>query len=652
MPTTGLCSRCQFPLTDLPADGVCPACGSRLPADTAQEESTPASAAAAPVGPSAELARTASFDWVEVPTRASGDHDSASSHPAPILPNYEELTAIGVGGMGVVYRAVQRTTERVVAIKFLHGAGAFDPGLRIRFDTEARALARVRHPHIVQVYEVGVADGLAYFSMEFIPGGTLARRLRAEPFTARESARIVAGVAAAVEAVHREQVLHRDIKPGNILLDVDGLPKITDFGLAKLADRDDGLTMSGNILGTPSYMAPEQAAGRVKEIDARTDVYGLGATLYELLCGQPPFKGESHAVTLQLVQSAEVVPPSRIRAGVPAELEAICLKCLEKSSAKRYATAQELADDLHRWLAGESTHARPLTRRQKARRWLRRNRAKLAVGVLLAGSVLTAGALAVQPTPRERIEHGLAAGQNMSVVDERGPPRWYDWHLGETKLAESLVGDGTAGFQTHDLSALVLVRDPSTDAYRLKADLRHVKGQAEDSAVGLFVGLETVTARPGASVTQWMGFQYSDYWWPAELKNPKLKPLHSLDAFHFLTVRTPDSISLPKVDRGAFRFTPINRADNDWRTLILHVTPAGVEVDWLSPDGTPAPAFRLSARKLEDSLRIHDTFHADKLAGFRLPMRPWNPRGAIGIYARNAAVAFRNVTIWPDPSPI
>jgi serine/threonine-protein kinase len=656
MPTTGLCSRCGFALTDPSADGVCPACGSRLPANTALGESTPASAAPR-ARPPAGHADTASFERAEPPTRASGDSAAAPSQAAaPTLPNYDELTFVGIGGMGVVYRAVQRTTERVVAVKFLHGAGAFDPSLRIRFDTEARALARVRHPHIVQVYEVGEADGLPYFSMEYIPGGTLARRLRAEPFAARESARVVAGVAAAVEAAHREQVLHRDIKPGNILLDTDGLPKITDFGLAKLSDRDDGLTLSGNILGTPSYMAPEQAAGRVKEIDARTDVYGLGATLYELLCGRPPFRGESHAVTLQLVQDAEVVPPGRIRAGVPAELEAICLKCLEKLPTKRYATAQELADDLHRWLAGEPTHARPLTPRQRARRWVRRHRVKLSAALLLPMLLLTGVGMAVRLQPRNQIERELAAGRSVTLIGETGLPRWSEWHCGDTLLTKSIAGDETCGFQTYDMSVLVLGRDPMTDTYQFTAELKQIISQSDVSAVGLFVGMQDVLHQPGLDATHWVGFEYTDFWRGIEQRNPKLAARHGLEGYDVLTLRQPSqtekSIGFSRASIGrTFPFAPAAKGPTPWRQIMLDVSPDGVDAYWRQDDGSLVLAFRVSADTLATKVDGHNfsATQSPRLAGVRYPPMPWNPRGAFGVYGHNSAVAFRNVTLVPIP---
>jgi WD40 repeat protein len=301
---------------------------------------------------------------------------------------YELLDELGRGGMGVVYKARQIGLGRIVALKMILAGGHAGPVEHARFKTEAEAIARLHHPGIVQVYEVGEHFGKPYFSLEFCEGGGLDRMLAGSPLPPRTAAELAEVMARAMHVAHQAHVVHRDLKPANVLLTVDGKPKITDFGLAKKLD-EAGHTSTGVVMGTPSYMAPEQAEGR-KEIGPATDVYALGAILYEMLTGRPPFKAATAIDTIMQVISDEPVPPTRLNAKAPADLETICLMCLQKDSRRRYPTAEALADDLARWLRGEPVHARPVGKMERAWRWGRRNPvvAGLAATVLI---VLLAG---------------------------------------------------------------------------------------------------------------------------------------------------------------------------------------------------------------------------------------------------------------------
>ncbi len=300
---------------------------------------------------------------------------------------YELLEELGRGGMGVVYRARQTALDRLVALKMILAGPHAGPEERGRFRTEVEAAARLQHPHIVTVYEVGERDGVPFCAMELVAGGSLARALEGGPMQARAAAELAETVARAVQHAHDQGVLHRDLNPGNVLLGEGGAPKVTDFGLAKRLDRPAGHTRSGVPVGTPCYMAPELARGKGREVGPWTDVYGLGATLYEALTGRPPFQGDTPVETLAQVMYDDAVPPRRLRPGVPRDLEMICLKCLHKDPRGRYASARELADDLRRFLDDEPIRARPVGAGERAVKWARRRpagAALLAVLVLVA----------------------------------------------------------------------------------------------------------------------------------------------------------------------------------------------------------------------------------------------------------------------------
>jgi WD40 repeat protein/tRNA A-37 threonylcarbamoyl transferase component Bud32 len=298
--------------------------------------------------------------------------------------DYELTEEIARGAMGVVYRARQVSLNRPVALKMILAGQLATPTLKQRFQTEAEAAARLDHPNIVPIYEIGEHQGQHYFSMKLIKGGTLAER--SSKFTVQSSklavaaARLIATIARAVHYAHQRGILHRDLKPTNILLDEQGEPHITDFGLAKLAEDDSSLTMSAAILGTPAYMSPEQAAGQSKSLTTASDTYSLGAILYELMTGQAPFRAETTMETLRQVCEREPTPPRTLNPAVDRDLETICLKCLSKDPLPRYGSAEMLAEDLERWHNGEPILARPLGRPERVWRWCRRRPAVAGLG--------------------------------------------------------------------------------------------------------------------------------------------------------------------------------------------------------------------------------------------------------------------------------
>jgi len=351
-------------------DRTCPKCGARLFRDQGRCDACLLALAA--VG----------ADEEDVPSaREGGD-----------LGDYELLEVIGRGGQGRVYRARQRSLNRIVALKLIPLGQWNSPARLKRFQLEAEAAARLDHPGIVPIYEIGEGDGHCFFSMRLVAGGRLDEVFPRRPAPVRQAAGLVARLARTVHFAHQRGILHRDIKPGNILLDADGQPQLTDFGLAKLVEQDSTVTHSLEVLGTPSFMAPEQATGQHQQVATTTDVYGLGAVLYFLLTGTPPFAGGTTYETIRLVIETEPRPPAALNGRVDRDLETICLKCLEKEPAKRYGSAEALAEELDRYLRGELILARQVTPGEKLWRWCRR---KPALAASLACSLLLLIGLAV-----------------------------------------------------------------------------------------------------------------------------------------------------------------------------------------------------------------------------------------------------------------
>ena len=402
-PAPGACPRCGRPLSG-PGPGVCRHCVARL---AFAPELTPPPALPAGLGT----------------LRYFG--------------NYELIEEIARGGMGVVYRARQVNLDREVAVKLLlHGALASPADIE-RFRTEAAAAASLQHPGIVAIHEIGEFEGQQYFSMDLIAGRDLAALTRDGPLAARRAAELVAQAAAAVEHAHRHGVLHRDLKPSNVIVDAEGRPHLTDFGLARIGAADTGLTRTGDLLGTPGYMAPEQAGGPRGAIGVPADVYSLGAVLYHLLTGRAPFTGENVPEVLRQVAEADPVAPGLLNPQVPRDLETICLKCLRKEPAARYASASDLADDLGRFLRHEPIRARPVSPAERAWRWCRRNPAIAALATAVALLLLTVAGGSLLAVQRLRAAHAAEAAQHREAAERLSSgERLINFMLGD--LAEHL----------------------------------------------------------------------------------------------------------------------------------------------------------------------------------------------------------------------
>ena len=417
-------------------------------------------------------------------TQPAGPAEDCPPPPAP--PGYEILEHIGRGGMGVVYRARQIKLNRIVALKMIRSGGFHDSAERQRFEAEARAIAKLSHPNIIQIYEVGEANGLPFLALEYVPGKSLADAIAGTPLPPRPAAALIATLARAIQHAHDAGVLHRDLKPANILLstadvgtrnaerEADDLPlqlpssafripKVTDFGLAKQIGSD-GVTRAGDFVGTPSYAAPEQAFGRL-DIGPPADVYALGAILYQMLTGRPPFAGATALETIDQVRFNEVVPPSRLRPNVPRDLETIVLKSLQKEPAKRYASAISFAEDLERFLEGRAIRARPVSVTEKVVKWCRRKPGTAgmlaAILVLVIASVTTITVLWRQAIgardsegraltgEREQREQAEARSAALLIANAR-----YAWLTDDLDGARAALEECPADYRTAEWSAL------------------------------------------------------------------------------------------------------------------------------------------------------------------------------------------------------
>jgi CHASE3 domain sensor protein/tRNA A-37 threonylcarbamoyl transferase component Bud32 len=376
---------------------------------------------------------------------------SASVIPIPVIPGYDIMEELGRGSMGIVYRARQVSLHREVALKMpLAGAQAADE-LR-RFRTEAQAAAALQHPNIIQIFEIGTHDNRPFFTMELVEGGNLDVRLSRHPWEPHDAATLVETLAGAVHYANSRAILHRDLKPSNILFTPAGLPKISDFGLAKKLDASPRLTGTGVILGTPSYMAPEQVEPGTP-VGPATDVYALGAILYETMTGRPPFQAVTAVDTMLQVMSLDPIPPSALNAGVPRDLETICLKCLEKSPGRRYPTAQALREDMARFRRGEPVRARPARAIDRWVKWVRR---KPALAALSAIIVLSALALAITA--------GLGLWAVTDLADDLAGESHSHEVLSEAERVLSLVKDAETGQRGFLLTGDTRYLDPYDDA--------------------------------------------------------------------------------------------------------------------------------------------------------------------------------------------
>jgi serine/threonine-protein kinase len=565
--------------------------------------------------------------------------------PPKAFGRYELIQELGRGGMGVVYKARDTALGRIVALKMIRGSVLASAEEIERFCREARAAAQLQHSNIVVVYDIEQHEGEHFLTMEFAGGGSLTGHRDLFGGDTRKAAALVEKVARALHHAHANGILHRDLKPGNILLDDKGEPRVADFGLAKFLDSDVELTRTGAVVGTPAYMAPEQTDAQSGAVSPASDVWSLGVVLYELLTGQRPFGGGSTAQLRQHILTGVPRRPRLRRPELDRDLETVVLKCLEKDPAWRYASAGDLADDLARWLNGESIQARPASRAQRSWRALRRLARSYAVWAALLVVGAGAGAYVVytlrdigasdqnQEQEKQRqqliaaVAQKIAAGEEAVLVGPAGLPRWHRWVVGRD---QAFLGPGLAGtldIETFRLGLVELLPDPQTEHYRFRAEVQ-LTG-TNDGDAGVYFLHEERALSPG--------------------------PEH-----YFYAVTFSDrGIVGGRVYLKLFRYRePVEGANMVRQELQL----AQIALPPAPPDGWRQIAVDIAPKGLVasfDGVQLAKIVHAQSepliAAWWRTqfgappaqPLPSSAPRSAFGLYVRRADASFRNITVSP-----
>jgi eukaryotic-like serine/threonine-protein kinase len=647
--------------------GLCRECAST--SETA--DPTPRDLPSRPEPPTASFLPGAAPDLDPTATAAPAPSTTATDGPRPLPhapPGYELLERLGGGGMGEVYLARESASERLVAMKFVRHPG--NPNAFERFLVELRVLARLEHPHIVRVLSSDFLRADPFFTMEYLPGGTLARTASGS-MPVGEAVRLVRAVADAVAVAHAEQVIHRDLKPSNILLTADGTPKVADFGLAKRLDEADPLTVASGALGTPGYMPPEQISRKNGEIGPWSDVYGLGATLYHLLTGRAPFVGETPTEVVSRVLADFPDRPRVLRPEVPAALEGIVSKCLEKDPKDRYQSAAELVADLDRFRTGQKPEAPVLTPWRRAKRWGRRNRWRLAglgVAVLLAVSLVWIG-MAAAPVPKlppaeptvepiQAIRNELAADRRSVLLGASGRPRHARWLIGTATVIEPTEATPAFAFEAPQVTQLELLADPGVPRYRVTAEfqLRYhkaivVKGERREEVgfegaalLGLYVGDVALATADGHPVHLSTIATYIDYY-PKEFRAalPQLRGTAALQTAAVVARAEGPPQSTTASGTKPLRFPLADDLPAPWRRVRLDVGPEGVAMFWAaSPAAEWQPVTERTAAEITADLVRKAGGLGVALAAHAPPA--WKP-ASCGVWCRGAAVAVRNVTV-------
>jgi hypothetical protein len=548
--------------------------------------------------------------------------------------------------MGIVYRARQVRLKRLVALKMIRAGTQAQPAELLRFYTEVEAAARLQHPNIVQIHEVGEHQGQPFCALEYVPGGTLAARLARVSQSPRWAAELIRTLALAVNAAHQAGIVHRDLKPANILLTEDGTPKIGDFGLAKRLDQNADQTRTGVILGTPGYMAPEQASGKIHDIGPGVDIWALGVILYECLTGQSPFKGDTPLETIEQVRQVEPVSPKRLNPSVPRDLETICLKCLEKNPARRYRSAEELANRLQLFLDGKPIPDRPRSWLNKTARAIRA-RPLLSAGVfLLVGGLV--GALFAShyldpERPRKLASATLGRGGAYSFPEDGQLPGLFRQVLGAPAPLTRRPGETHFSVDTHGVALWELTDDPMCDSYEFQADVRH-DAAGGFSRVGIYIAYRD--RRPDSGPRQGACYTFTFADMGAETKpSPDGTMTSKVILLPWLFRDTPNPNDVGEGRPLEQSFVPDCPAvgPGPWRTLRVKVTPEGLEAVWMPKPEQVVPVAALPADRIRKALLSS----INGLRQFREVPPGYSPRAGVGLFVRGGKASFRNITLTP-----
>jgi hypothetical protein len=584
------------------------------------------------------------------------DHAAAAVLPAG---GYRYVEPVGEGGMGVVWRAERVATGQTVAVKRLH-PDCYTPGGLRRFVAEAQALAAVDHANVVRLFDFLPDPADPRLVMEFVPGRPMSAWLKEHgPLAPDRAAEVIAEAARGVQAAHDAGVVHRDLKPGNLLLSPDGRVKVVDFGLVKRVDTPAGLTRTGQLAGgTPGFMAPEQIDERFGPVGPAADVWGLGACLYSALTGHAPFPGgtsHTHRVLCEPVAPLRTKGPR-----IPPVLEAIVLKCLEKEPAKRYPSAGELAADLDRFRRGEPTVARPLSWGGRAWRRVRTApRGTVLAWAVAVAAVVVGGSAAIVPkalkdTPEKAHARHLrqfADGHEVTLVPKTGLPGWSEWAIGRAELADSPGRDGAAYITPSDEFNVLKLFDPPGDTYRVSADLQHhsaVDATDPHTKVGLVLFHQRFTDG-SVTVDRMMSVTFADYDRLGLLEKGSAPGVVNVESwFVFLDGnQEPPRTRHYGLTMPAHQFPTRVELPGKWRRLVAEVSPAGLRLSWGTdadaPDAELVPFAEYTATQLNEHWATHRRIEKRPLPETLQPV--WQPTGGVGLLTHRSGLAFRSVTV-------
>jgi serine/threonine-protein kinase len=577
------------------------------------------------------------------PTASQRTAAALPSSMPPEIDGHPILARLGEGGIGVVYRARDRKLGRDVALKMLRAGPWAADEERERFRRETAAMAQLRHPHIVPIFRQGEHQGQPYFTMSLIEGGSLKEHLPQFQAGPRLAVGLMVKVARAVHYLHEHNILHRDLKPHNILLGKDGEPYVSDFGLAKFLDTDLELTATGVVMGTRPYMAPEQAAGRTRQLTPATDVWALGVMLYELLAGRRPFTAAEDGGVREQILAAEPPTLTSSRPDLSRSLEAVVLKCLEKEAARRFASAGELADELQRWLDTGCALTRPP--RAGSRLWARVRRHPV-LAVALAGVLATALVLWFlwarfdSDRPLRQMRQELADGQPLRFPAPDGTLRWFAWRAGKTEFLPQPPGSASIGLTGYEVALLELLPDVPLDAYQFTAEVNHEHGDFSD--VGLYFGLKAYDAPRGA-ILFFASLTFTDVEEdPGHDVAGGNRAMLNLNCYREENkAKGIPSLSLSRARGTKVGLFPPAKAPagkGPWRRLTVQVQPDRIKVAW---SGEAAAELSRAAFLQKATGRLAATKEIAQPA-VRFP-----PQGGIGLMVGRGQATFRNVELAP-----